>query len=98
METTSHILVAVPGWALVRVDEPPELIEGDHSFRWVRLDPASGAAVRPARRKPAPGERACRHCGCTDLNACVLGGIPCHWVAPGLCSACQYIDAQGGAA
>jgi hypothetical protein len=44
--------------------------------------------------------RACRACGCTDGNACVTGGIPCHWATLGLdpraggdlCSAC--LDTQ----
>jgi hypothetical protein len=34
----------------------------------------------------------CRVCGCTedDCTACTikLGGEPCHWVEPNLCSAC----------
>lgn len=32
--------------------------------------------------------RACRVCGCTQNNACVIAGVPCHWVEPNLCSAC----------
>ena len=28
----------------------------------------------------------CRHCGCTEFDACDGG---CFWVAPGLCSACS---------
>lgn len=41
----------------------------------------------------------CRHCGCTDFQACVTDGIPCHWVEPGLCSACveaEQQDSEGG--
>ena len=34
-------------------------------------------------------ERTCRGCGCTDAQACVVDGIPCHWVDPTLCSACE---------
>lgn len=30
----------------------------------------------------------CRGCGCTDNHACIDRGVPCHWAAPGLCSAC----------
>jgi hypothetical protein len=32
----------------------------------------------------------CRTCGCTETDACtdVATGLPCHWVAEGLCSAC----------
>lgn len=26
--------------------------------------------------------------GCSELSACIVDGIPCHWVEPGLCSAC----------
>ena len=33
----------------------------------------------------------CRKCGCTDDRACVTDGVPCHWVAPGLCSACVRV-------
>lgn len=36
---------------------------------------------------PLPGP-ACRICGCTDLWACVVGGRPCSWVGPNLCSVC----------
>lgn len=32
--------------------------------------------------------RACRFCRCTDDRACVTDGIPCHWVAADICSAC----------
>ena len=31
---------------------------------------------------------ACRECGCTENNACVTDGEPCHWAEPDLCSAC----------
>ncbi|MER8616022.1 hypothetical protein NKG99_04075 [Mesorhizobium sp. M1409] len=31
---------------------------------------------------------ACRECGCTQNNACVTNGVPCHWVEPDLCSVC----------
>lgn len=37
---------------------------------------------------PAPKVRACRICGCTDDNACLVDNIPCHWVEADLCSAC----------
>lgn len=30
----------------------------------------------------------CRICGCSETNACVRDGVPCHWVEPDLCSAC----------
>ena len=31
----------------------------------------------------------CRVCGCTDDNACLPPGGPCHWVGNDLCSACS---------
>jgi hypothetical protein len=34
------------------------------------------------------GLRTCRSCGCTDLQACVVEGVPCSWVEADLCSAC----------
>jgi hypothetical protein len=34
----------------------------------------------------------CSSCGCTDDDACVIQGVPCHWVEPGLCSACAPDD------
>lgn len=40
--------------------------------------------------------RECRLCGCTDDNACVgADGLPCHWVAADLCSACAEDLAVG---
>ena len=36
--------------------------------------------------------RKCRVCGCTDLNACLVKGVPCHWVGPDLCSACECTE------
>ncbi|MEO8466280.1 MAG: hypothetical protein ABI640_13130 [Gammaproteobacteria bacterium] len=36
----------------------------------------------------------CVVCGCTDRQACVVGGLPCHWALEldeGLvCSACEF--------
>lgn len=43
------------------------------------------SATKAARQ---PVERACRVCGCTENNACITDGVPCHWVGPALCSAC----------
>ena len=31
----------------------------------------------------------CRECGCTEDRACPGG---CHWVKPGLCSACELLQ------
>lgn len=30
----------------------------------------------------------CLVCGCTESSACLDGITPCHWIEPGLCSAC----------
>jgi len=38
-------------------------------------------------------KRKCRVCGCTDQQGCVVDGLPCHWVADDLCSACAGPDA-----
>ncbi len=35
------------------------------------------------REKPV-----CVECHCIDERACVTDGVPCHWAAPDLCSAC----------
>lgn len=35
-----------------------------------------------------PRSAACRICGCTEHRACVVAGLPCHWIEPDLCSAC----------
>lgn len=32
----------------------------------------------------------CQSCGCTESTPCVTDAGPCHWVAPGYCSACLY--------
>jgi len=46
--------------------------------------------VRLERSAPsAAAATACRHCGCTDVAACVhADGTPCWWISPGLCSLC----------
>lgn len=45
----------------------------------------------PFGRVPASGLRACRVCGCTEFDACVINGRACHWVEEDLCSACEGI-------
>ena len=39
--------------------------------------------------------RQCKHCGCTDLRACVdlESGTTCAWVLPDVCSFCVEQDA-----
>lgn len=36
-------------------------------------------------------EKKCVRCGCTDRNACVRDGTPCHWAShnPPICSSCK---------
>lgn len=43
------------------------------------------------------GIRACRDCGCTDLNACVNERLrrTCSWVEPDLCEACRPLTEAG---
>lgn len=41
--------------------------------------------------------RVCRVCGCTSERACVTNGVPCHWVADTLCSACEAKALREGA-
>lgn len=41
--------------------------------------------------------RACRNCGCTDDNACIVPGKgPCWWVEADLCAACTPADGEAG--
>ena len=40
------------------------------------------------KRKRSPN-MVCHDCGCTNLTPCIGSNyLPCHWVSPGLCSAC----------
>ena len=49
------------------------------------------SAGAPDVRGTMAGERACRVCGCTDKRACAdLFDDACHWIEPGLCSACIW--------
>ncbi len=57
----------------------------------------------PAKHVPAKAgsgnqiEIKCVKCGCTDSRACIVAGVPCHWITKdfktqkGLCSACARI-------
>ncbi len=51
------------------------------------LDPAQDVG------QIAAFERECRVCHCTEMNACVTEGTPCHWVEEDLCSACRPMGA-----
>jgi hypothetical protein len=61
--------------------------------------PGSGqaAAASPDIATALPG--LCRVCGCTNTNPCVVGEVPCTWVADSnrtLCSNCQsMMDSRG---
>jgi hypothetical protein len=33
--------------------------------------------------------RKCRICGCTNAIACIVEGVPCHWIEDDLCSNCE---------
>jgi len=46
--------------------------------------PRALAGTHELRKRPP---RRCRICGCTQERACEGG---CYWVAPDLCSACQW--------
>jgi len=37
-------------------------------------------------------DQACRFCGCTDRRACVIDGVPCHWVAWQVCSNTDCVE------
>lgn len=56
----------------------------------------------PLAERAIPGVRSCRECGCTDVDACVVGvdvitGAPigCSWAEPDLCTACVLKHARG---
>lgn len=34
-------------------------------------------------------ERKCRICECTNSKACMIEGVPCHWIEEDLCSSCE---------
>jgi len=40
-------------------------------------------------KKAKSEKQTCRECGCTEDNACMTDGEPCHWVEKDLCSACD---------
>ena len=54
---------------------------GRQGFFWVNV---------PDGLWPPAAAGSCRMCGCTETTACVdARGRACHWVKPGLCSACE---------
>lgn len=40
----------------------------------------------------------CRKCGCTEDQACISQGVPCHWVEADLCSTCASAPSVTGEA
>lgn len=51
------------------------------------------AAKKPKEAKSQKGKgekvQTCRVCGCRGDKACVIDGVPCHWVEDDLCSGCE---------
>jgi activating signal cointegrator 1 len=75
-----------------------ELLLGNYEpgrFMWLKEDPKPFKKIIPLRGRQGlfnvPDEllRVCRVCGCSEFNACVTGGMPCHWIEEDLCSACE---------
>ena len=65
---------------------------------WKNLKADGTPKAKPAKKvpkgkkaapSPAVRKKKCRVCGCTEDNACLSKGVPCHWVEPDLCSACH---------
>lgn len=75
-------------WLLDDVVPLPQPLpaRGEQMLWHVDPDLAPALAVQEQRgRDIAAGLPACEVCGCTENAACAGG---CHWVTPGLCSAC----------
>lgn len=75
-----------------------ELLLGNYEigrFMWLKENPKSFKKIIPLRGRQGlfniPDEtlRTCRSCGCSESNACVTEGTPCHWIEEDLCSACM---------
>ena len=32
----------------------------------------------------------CKFCGCSDLDPCVIDGVPCYWARVEVCDVCDY--------
>jgi hypothetical protein len=49
-----------------------------------------GGKPKADKAKKGKGKKVqtCLKCGCTGDKACVIDGVPCHWVEPDLCSGC----------
>ena len=84
-------------WASLNADGTPKA-EKDKTAKPKNVK--AKAKKAPASQGRPPGKawqellagdkkRVCRVCGCTDAKACVVDGVPCHWVEPDLCSACE---------
>jgi hypothetical protein len=72
------------GWSIARTDGGLfYLLNADGALVLAGLDfcPFCGGRLRDGHRM------VCTECGCTEDRACVTDDGPCHWVAPGRCSA-----------
>lgn len=100
--TCLHCGADDPGFADSDADDQPVVCEscgrratwGD----WTAADPRNavdGEVVERVYDLGEDDERACRVCGCTDLDCsgCIeRTGKPCYWVDDDLCSACEADD------
>lgn len=88
-DLTAWLEALTPLRSPVRTQVPPAMV--DVLVRQIEEHlTATGQDLDSVRLSITP---ACRVCGCTDDEACEGG---CHWVEPGLCSACQDTPAGGG--
>lgn len=66
---------------------PASLLGGHTAVIWCNEHPSCYLADRLQI-----GIQCCKVCGCTDRDCsqCIeASGVPCHWVAPRLCSRCK---------
>lgn len=94
---TLQLVLRHPGFAERVTARPMRELKDSLIGRLAAGDAAIEALLKagdnPQFDEPRVGEssifRRCRVCGCTDAHACIDGGVPCHWVADDLCSACD---------
>jgi hypothetical protein len=48
-------------------------------YQWDQISRFHQAAVSE-QQKILPVSGICRYCDCTDGEACMIAGIPCHWI------------------
>lgn len=84
-----------PEWTMlvVRWTCPAVVVLHDLKVHSLSIDPQPNAFGESIRAMGSPedpvDDRVCRVCACTAERACVIDGVPCHWVADDLCSACE---------